>query len=78
MHLGLGIDFEEVEKFRAELTKACQEVAAAERVDSPVYTFLTRLQPPGLKEAAAAAEATAKVQTAQALATAPTRTSGTP
>ena len=70
VHLGLGIDFEEVEKFRAELTKACQEVAAAERVDSPVYTFLTRLQPPGLKEAAAAAEATAKVQTAQALATA--------
>ena len=24
----------------AELTKACQEVAAANRVDSPVYTFL--------------------------------------
>ena len=24
VHLGLCIDFEEVEKFRAELTKACQ------------------------------------------------------
>jgi hypothetical protein len=54
-HLGEGIDFEEVERFRQELTTACREVAAANRVDSPVYTFLTRLEPPGLRELVEAA-----------------------
>lgn len=51
-HLGDGIDFGEVERFRAELTTAAREVAAANRTDSPVYTFLTRLSPPALRELA--------------------------
>jgi hypothetical protein len=48
-HLGEGIDFGEVERMRKDLTKACKEIDAANRVDSPVYTFLTHLLPPELK-----------------------------
>ncbi|MCL4846887.1 MAG: DUF4071 domain-containing protein [Acidobacteria bacterium] len=51
-HLGDGIDFGEVERMRAELTTACREVAAANRTDSPVYTFLTNVDPPALRGAA--------------------------
>jgi hypothetical protein len=69
-HLGEGIDFGEVERMREELTKACKEVAAANRVDSPVYTFLTRLTPPELKRLADAAEHAAQAHTRQALAAA--------
>lgn len=54
-HLGPGIDFEEVDRMRTELTKACKEVTAAERTDSPVYTFLHQLAPPAEKEVVAAA-----------------------
>jgi hypothetical protein len=49
-HLGEGIDFGEVERMRKDLTKACKEIDAANRVDSPVYTFLTHLLPPELKK----------------------------
>jgi hypothetical protein len=65
-HLGDGIDFGEVERMRADLTTACREVSAAERTDSPVYTFLTNLAPPALKEIAAAAQVAARVHTEQA------------
>lgn len=54
-HLGPGIDFEEVDRMRTELTKACKEVTAAERTDSPVYTFLHQLAPPAVREVVAAA-----------------------
>jgi tetratricopeptide (TPR) repeat protein len=56
-HLGDGIDFGEVERMRQELATASKEVAAASRTDSPVYTFLTSLTPPALKEAAPVAPA---------------------
>ena len=66
-HLGDGIDFGEVERMREELMTACKEVAAANRVDSPVYTFLTRLTPPELKKLVDAAEHAAQAHTKQAL-----------
>jgi hypothetical protein len=69
-HLGEGIDFGEVERMRTELTTACREVAAANRVDSPVYTFLTRLAPPAWKQVAEAVEEAAQTHTQQALAAA--------
>ena len=69
-HLGDGIDFGEVERMRAELTTACKEVVAANRTDSPVYTFLAHLAPPALKEIAQAAEGASDAQTAEALAAA--------
>ena len=70
-HLGDGIDFGEVERMRQELATACKEVAAANRTDSPVYTFLASLTPPALKKAAPAAQAVAQGQPerASALAT---------
>jgi hypothetical protein len=67
-HLGDGIDFGEVERMREELMTACKEVAAANRVDSPVYTFLTRLTPPELKKLVDAAEDTAQAHTKEAIA----------
>jgi hypothetical protein len=47
-HMGEGIDFDEVERFRAALTKAIQEILATtpQPKDSPVYTFLHDLTPP--------------------------------
>ena len=66
-HLGDGIDFGEVERMRGELTKACKEIAAAERTDSPVYTFLTNLVPPAVKEMAAAAQRAEQAHTDEAL-----------
>jgi hypothetical protein len=45
-HLGSGIDHDEVERVKAELTKACREIPQTEQVDSPVYTFLTDLAAP--------------------------------
>jgi hypothetical protein len=45
-HLGPGIDYEEVERVKAELTKACREIPQTEQIDSPVYTFLTDLVVP--------------------------------
>ena len=55
-HLGTGIDYGEVRRFSAELTAACTDVVAADRVDSPVYTFLTQLAPPTHKVQEAVAQ----------------------
>lgn len=45
-HLGSGIDAEEAEKFRGQLTDAIKELSAKREVDSPVYTFLPELAKP--------------------------------
>ena len=52
-HMGEGIDFEEVERFRGALTKAITEIVGQDPrpKDSPVYTFLNSLTPPALAEA---------------------------
>jgi hypothetical protein len=52
-HLGEGIDFGEVERMRAELEAAIRAVGAQAACDSPVYTFLKDLQPPGIAKAEA-------------------------
>jgi len=49
-HMGTGIDYEEVERFRGLLTSTIQALEAEERVDSPVYTFLGQLTPPTIAE----------------------------
>jgi hypothetical protein len=69
-HLGKGIDYGEVERMKKALTEACQEVAKAERTDSPVYTFLRNITPPALSAIAEAGVATAQTHTEAALATA--------
>ncbi|MFK4435158.1 TRAFs-binding domain-containing protein [Paenibacillus sp. RC21] len=51
-HLGVGIDHEEVLRFRKELKETIQEILSNPNVDSPVYTYLEGLKPPFLKEAA--------------------------
>jgi hypothetical protein len=52
-HMGEGIDFEEVERFRGDLTKAIKGIMAKNPppADSPVYTFLNGLTPPALARA---------------------------
>ncbi|MCY7352157.1 MAG: hypothetical protein LH606_16080 [Cytophagaceae bacterium] len=52
-HLGEGIDFDEVERFRGELTTTIQTILAKNPLahDSPVYTFLRNLTPPSLPKA---------------------------
>ena len=52
-HMGEGIDFDEVERFRGKLTEAIREIVAANppQNDSPVYTFLNGLTPPALARA---------------------------
>src|SRR5688572_5844180 len=49
-HMGEGIDFGEVERFRADLTKAIRDIfnQNPRPNDSPVYTFLNGLTPPAL------------------------------
>ena len=49
-HLGRGIDAEEAERARNELTRAISELMADQKIDSPVYTFLNGLKPPELTE----------------------------
>jgi len=53
-HLGPGIDFDEVERVKEELTEVCRKIPQTERIDSPVYTFLADLVAPsrGFKTAA--------------------------
>lgn len=53
-HMGEGIDYEEVERMRADLQKAMEVIAAKEVNDSPVYEFLKNLKPPSLVEEAVA------------------------
>ena len=52
-HMGEGIDFDEVERFRARLTEAIKAIAATTPPadDSPVYVFLHGLTPPALAKA---------------------------
>src|SRR6476620_7306367 len=45
-HLGEGIEYEEVERFRKVLGDILQAVLDKEVPDSPVYTYLDRLTPP--------------------------------
>lgn len=56
-HLGEDIGYSEVQRFRKLLTTAINEVYGKDprEKDSPVYTFLSRLNPPGLAEAVQAA-----------------------
>src|SRR5258708_5884420 len=77
-HLGPGIDYDEVERVKEELTEACRKIPQTEQIDSPVYTFLTDLVAPsrGFKTAAtlaAAAERERAERTRAALAQADTQ-----
>ena len=47
-HLGEAIDYEEVIRFRTELKAAIMAILAKQEKDSPVYTYLPALRPPGL------------------------------
>ena len=68
-HMGEGIDFDEVERFRQILTDAIVQVYNKEPRDrdSPVYTFLNDLDPPARRAALkGVAEAAAKASPAAA------------
>ncbi len=56
-HLGEGIEYEEVERFRKILGETLQCVLDTREPDSPVYTFLDGLTPPAIKEEQEAAGA---------------------
>jgi hypothetical protein len=61
-HAGGAIDFGEVERMRGVLKTACEAARGGNAIDSPVYTFLHRLQPPiGQPAAVPAAQPTAAV-----------------
>ena len=47
-HLGEAIDYEEVIRFRTELKAAITAILAKQEKDSPVYTYLPGLRPPGV------------------------------
>ncbi|MBP0445853.1 DUF4071 domain-containing protein [Roseomonas sp. SSH11] len=49
-HLGDAIDYDEVLRFRDELSKTLDAVLNDPRVDSPIYTFLKELRPPELRK----------------------------
>ena len=61
-HMGEGIDFDEVVRFRGELKTAIEAILAQPKNDSPVYEFLKQLRPPEI--AAAIAEAVSGPETA--------------
>lgn len=65
-HLGKGIDAEEAEKVRTELTAALRAMLAQPEVDSPIFTFL-----PDLAAAEARALTMRTAQATQVLAAAP-------
>jgi tetratricopeptide (TPR) repeat protein len=48
-HLGEGIEYEEVERFRKVLGETLQAVLDRKEPDSPVYTFIDGLLPPQLE-----------------------------
>ncbi|MFZ0709189.1 MAG: TRAFs-binding domain-containing protein [Terrimicrobiaceae bacterium] len=54
-HLGEGIDYEEVERMKKELSEAMKIISEKEVDDSPVYTFVRGLKPPVLARAEAIA-----------------------
>src|SRR5688572_11130432 len=62
-HLGEGIDYEEVERMKKELSEAMAVIADKKANDSPVYTFVKDLQPPvlAMSRGATLAEATASI-----------------
>jgi hypothetical protein len=45
-HLGAGIDADEAERMRSELAAALVGLSGTTSIDSPVYTFLSDLEPP--------------------------------
>jgi Tetratricopeptide Repeats-Sensor len=51
-HLGKGIDYDEVERFKRLLKDTVAKIEQAPGVDSPVYTFLPDLVPPAVQRAA--------------------------
>jgi hypothetical protein len=55
-HLGEGIEYEEVERFRKLLGETLQAVLDKREPDSPVYTYLDGLTPPTMKEEEEVAE----------------------
>jgi hypothetical protein len=66
VHLGDGIDYEEVERVRKDLTGAIQVILADPKHDSPVYVHLADLQRPTRKRLQAAAEAAPGAPAAEA------------
>jgi hypothetical protein len=54
-HLGEGIDYDEAERMKQELSKAMKILGEKEVDDSPVYTFIRGLMPPMLTVADAMA-----------------------
>lgn len=50
VHLGEGIDYDEVTSFRAKLQDAIQTIASQPKNDSPVYEFL-KIHPPSIATA---------------------------
>ncbi len=59
-HLGEAIDYEEVLRFRAELKEAIATIVSKQERDSPVYTYLPALKPPGLATGRGAGRGTTK------------------
>ncbi len=66
-HLGEGIDYDEVERMKQELSNAMKVISEKQDGDSPVYTFIKNLKPPVLPMAEAIASAAAGLP-AQAMA----------
>ena len=58
-HMGEGIHIGEAQRFTAELTEVCKAILANDEVDSPVYTFIRDLEPPGVRGAIQLTEAAA-------------------
>jgi hypothetical protein len=54
-HMGEGINFDEVIRFRQVLVDALKAALSRPEIDSPVYTFLNQLKPPSLGEGGAPA-----------------------
>ena len=66
-HLGSDIGFDEVMRFRAELTDAIRQVLAKDprESDSPVYAFIKDLRPPAIEAAVQAMAAGAGAASAR-------------
>jgi tetratricopeptide repeat protein len=66
-HLGSDIGFDEVMRFRAELTDAIRQVLAKDPrdSDSPVYAFIKDLRPPAIEAAVQAMAAGARAASAR-------------
>ncbi|MDQ0195830.1 TRAFs-binding domain-containing protein [Paenibacillus wynnii] len=50
-HLGKGIDYDEVNRFRKDLQETIESILSNPNIDSPVYTYLHELTPPVLSKA---------------------------